>query len=209
MFDFFQRHKPTWLYEALPYLYTAGGLLAILLVRNGVAVASGGLLITAAVLIWHMRRTYRNMERARSLPNRKSPGVIDIVWNPSYETGDKQIDNQHLALFAVANVLMDEIHKREPPEVINETLRGLIRDIQAHFRDEEKLLEQEVPGMLPPQKAAHIKLLQEARRLSEGIFKGTVSMSELTGFVVHDMVADHLAREDRLFFPALKARAGR
>lgn len=204
MFDWFRRYKPAWLYDLLPYLYTLGGVLTILLIRNPLALVSGGLLATAGAMVWMMRRTHRNLDRMRSLPSRKNPGAIDIVWSAGYESGNKQIDNQHLALFAVANVLMDEIAKREPAEVIHATLRGLIRDIQVHFRDEEKLLELAAPAMLGPHKAAHIKLLQEARRLSERLSQGTASMSELVGFVVHDMVVDHLAREDKQLMPALR-----
>ena len=204
MFDIFRRYKPSWLYDLLPYLYAAGGVLTALLLQNAVAVVSGCLLVTAGGMVWHMRRTYRAVDRTRSLRGRPSPGVIDIVWSPAYESGNKQIDNQHLALFAVANVLMDEISKREPAKAINETLKGLIRDIQIHFRDEELLLEQIAPALAKAHKGSHVRLLREARRLSDGLSAGTASMSELAGFVVYDMVADHLAKEDSLYLPALQ-----
>jgi hemerythrin len=205
MLDYFGRYKPSWLYNLLPYLYAAAGVLTVLLLRNAVALVSGGLLVTAGVMVWSMRRANRASARARSLGGRKSPGVIDIVWSAAYESGNKQIDNQHLALFAVANALMDEIGKGEPAAVVNETLKGLIHDIQVHFRDEERILEQAAPALATAHKAAHFKLLQQARHLSERLSQGTASMSDLAGFVVYDMVANHLAREDKAFMPALKA----
>lgn len=53
----------SYLYDALPYIYTVGGILAILLSGEMVGRASGLLLISAAMLVFHMRLRYRT-ERA-------------------------------------------------------------------------------------------------------------------------------------------------
>lgn len=53
-----------YLYETLPYLYTAGGVLTLLLSAEGIGRASGVLLISAALLVFHMRIDYRT-RRAR------------------------------------------------------------------------------------------------------------------------------------------------
>jgi hemerythrin-like metal-binding protein len=131
--------------------------------------------------------------------------VVDIV-GAGFESGNKQIDNQHLALFAVANVLMDEISHHEPVEVIH----GRCGDSSAtssHFQRRGKLHGAASPALLTSHRAAHFKLLQEARRLSEALSQELASRSELVAFVVHDMVADHLAKEDKLFLPVLRGRA--
>jgi hypothetical protein len=52
-----------YLYDALPYIYTIGGILAMLLSGEMIGRASGLLLISAAMLIFHMRLRYRT-ERA-------------------------------------------------------------------------------------------------------------------------------------------------
>jgi hypothetical protein len=52
-----------YLYDALPYVYTIGGILAVLLSGELVGRASGLLLISAAMLVFHMRLRYRT-ERA-------------------------------------------------------------------------------------------------------------------------------------------------
>jgi hemerythrin-like metal-binding protein len=204
MFDVFRRYKPSWLYELLPYGYAGAGVLTILLLRNGVALFSGILLVTAGGMIWYMRKSYRRSGRAGIPSGRTRPGAVDIVWHADYESGNKQIDNQHIALFAVANVLLDEIGNHEPAEVINHTLKGLIRDIQVHFRDEEQLLERIAPALSSSHKVSHVRLLREAHRLSDRLAGGTASMSELAGFVVYDMIANHLANEDKLYLPALR-----
>ncbi len=42
-------------YNSLPYLYMAGGLLAALLVGNGLGIAAGSVLFILGALIWKMR----------------------------------------------------------------------------------------------------------------------------------------------------------
>lgn len=48
-----------YLYEALPYIYTAGGILTLLLSGEMIGRSSGVLLISAALLVFHMRIDYR------------------------------------------------------------------------------------------------------------------------------------------------------
>jgi hypothetical protein len=52
-------YKPNWLYESLPYLYIAAGVLTIAFLEHRAALFSSFLLIMAGVLVWHMRRTNR------------------------------------------------------------------------------------------------------------------------------------------------------
>lgn len=58
-------HKPDWLYEALPYVYILAGTATILNLGNTLSLFSGGLLISAGLFIWWMRRTARQDQRRR------------------------------------------------------------------------------------------------------------------------------------------------
>lgn len=55
--------KQDFLYDALPYLYTIGGVLALLYSNEAVGRVSGMLLISAAMMIFHLRLQHRT-ERA-------------------------------------------------------------------------------------------------------------------------------------------------
>lgn len=55
--------KQDFLYDALPYLYTIGGMLALLYSNEAVGRVSGMLLISAAMMIFHLRLQHRT-ERA-------------------------------------------------------------------------------------------------------------------------------------------------
>ena len=51
---------PKYLYEALPAIYFIVGLLCALTLQSSVALVSSAFLITAAVLVYLMRKSYRN-----------------------------------------------------------------------------------------------------------------------------------------------------
>ena len=67
MFDF---HKPDWLYEALPYVYVLAGIATITNLGNVLSMVSGGLLVSAGLFIWWMRRTYRRTQKRQSVDRR-------------------------------------------------------------------------------------------------------------------------------------------
>jgi hypothetical protein len=47
--------KPEWLYELLPWIYAASGLLVLAIFRNGPGAFSGSTLIAAAAIVLRMR----------------------------------------------------------------------------------------------------------------------------------------------------------
>ena len=69
MFDF---HKPEWLYEALPYAYVMVGIATIANLGNTLSMVSGGLLISAGVFIWWMRRIHRQNQKRRETVRRET-----------------------------------------------------------------------------------------------------------------------------------------
>jgi hypothetical protein len=55
--------KQDLLYDALPYLYTIGGVLTLLLTGEMIGRVSGLLLVSAAMMVFHLRLLHRT-ERA-------------------------------------------------------------------------------------------------------------------------------------------------
>ena len=66
------KNTPAWLYEPLPYLYVAMGLVSIVMLEAVVGKLSGVMLISAGVAIWHLRFSYRR-RRSRPVP-------LDLSW---------------------------------------------------------------------------------------------------------------------------------
>lgn len=67
------KNMPGWLYEPLPFIYAAMGVVALLTLEAGVGKISGVLLISAGIVIWKLRFTYRRRRR-RPLPKNLSWG---------------------------------------------------------------------------------------------------------------------------------------
>lgn len=66
------KNIPDWLYEPLPYLYALAGIASIIMLDAFVGKLSGVLLISAGVVIWHLRFTYRR--------RRRRPQQRDLSW---------------------------------------------------------------------------------------------------------------------------------
>lgn len=63
--------KKDFLYDALPYIYTIGGMLTLLFTSEAIGRVSGVLLVSAAMLVFHLRLLYRT-ERAEMAEMRLS-----------------------------------------------------------------------------------------------------------------------------------------
>jgi hypothetical protein len=57
------KNIPDWLYEPLPYLYVLMGLIATIVLESLIGKISGVLLISAGLVIWNLRFTYRRRKR--------------------------------------------------------------------------------------------------------------------------------------------------
>lgn len=206
MFNLFRGHKPQWLYESLPYIYIATGVLTFLHLRNVIAFLSGCMLITAGAMVWSIRHKYRKEPPAAITADlsKTDAGLVSIVWRQSFNSGHKTIDDQHQVLFADANNLVDAVTKRQPSAIINEALRKLVRNIQTHFRTEEAVLEKLAPGIAASHKALHMQLLAEMTAMAERVVQQTAAPRDLIGFITFDVITNHIVREDAKFFPMIK-----
>jgi hemerythrin-like metal-binding protein len=206
MFDFLRNYQPKWLYELLPYLYVAAGIYTIVKLWNAIAIFSGCMLIIAGLTVWGLRMSYRKDSQAVTKTNghKNESGLVHVVWRQSFKSGHKQIDEQHRSLFDDANKLIDAITSHKSNLIINETMRELIRNIREHFKTEESLIQKLAPEIVESHKEIHDQLLKEATAVADQVHRQIVSPRELIGFLVYDVITNHLAREDSKFFHSLK-----
>lgn len=196
---------PKPLYEALPYLYPAGGLLAIIVLHNLASVICGGMLISAGYVIWTMRRNYRRemaynhareAERDMLFGGGADDSLVKLVWRPAYETGYESIDRQHRRLFSLGNELINATLSNKAPGDIELLLDDLVEEVSNHFHTEECVLESTASPAGPVYKAAHETLLAQVKALRQRFQFGQLSVGELVGFIAHDVVAQHVIKED-------------
>jgi hemerythrin-like metal-binding protein len=210
---FHRGHKPEWIYEALPYLYAAAGLATILALGNPIAMFSGGMLISAGASVLVMRRA--NRKRVRDVPRLAAgpgtpgapaadAGFLELLWRKEYEGGEPTIDTQHRSLFATGNALLDAILTNRPKPEVEHFLALLVDDVTLHFRTEEEILDKLRGGIGENHKAIHRKLIERAHVLRADYARGSAGLGELISFVAYDVIAQHIATEDRGWFARLK-----
>ena len=102
------------------------------------------------------------------------------------------------------NELIDKITSHQTNAVINGTMRELIKEIQHHFTTEEQILDQHAPKIAESHKKIHAQLLEETRELAYRVLNKDASPRDLIGFLVFDVISNHLVREDSGFFHAIK-----
>lgn len=88
-----------------------------------------------------------------------------ISWQPSYETGVEEIDQQHRELFEKGNEFFKSVEKSKNPEEHIIILNYLVEYVKFHFNTEEKMMKRKKYSLAPTHKDNHVKLVQELVRI--------------------------------------------
>lgn len=190
---------PEGLYEALPYLYAAVGVLTIVVLRNEMAIFSGLTLLSAGIIVWRMRRKSRQAVQDTVLgafDTPAGPRMIQLSWSPSLECGHPVIDEQHRRLFGIGNQLINAAASNRDKHEVEVLLDELIDHVAEHFCTEEALLARTRNPMSAEHQQVHRNLLARARDLRDGFVEGRVVVADLVGFIVYDVVNMHVLKED-------------
>jgi len=129
---------------------------------------------------------------------------IQLQWKKSYASGQAGIDREHRALIEIANLLLVATSKEGAEGEVSLLIQRLVTDIRAHFGYEEETLKAARYPRFEAHQEIHRRLLAKADSMVARIEQGEAAMGDLLGFVIHDMVARHILREDREFFPWIK-----
>lgn len=125
---------------------------------------------------------------------------VKLNWRPVYECGDARIDEEHQRLFRGANDLLVAVANGAPRDELAPIASSLLAEVERHFEDEEEILRAAAWPGLEAHASIHAKLLARARELTREYLDGRGRPSELFEFLVFELVAAHLLREDRKYF---------
>lgn len=199
------RYLPDWLYELLPYAYLLSGIITWMVLPNGWL--SSLLLIAAGAIIWFQRRQYRNQNSptetghaGRSTDHEKNLH-LQITWQPSYAIGHELIDRQHRRLFALGNDLLSAVVSKQPKADIELMLEELLEEIDEHFASEEAILGSPLLLHSEAHKKIHRSLHEGCQELIERFRSDRIQTKELIGFIVCDVIYQHIIVEDQKLKP--------
>ncbi len=132
----------------------------------------------------------------------QSTMILRLSWHESYDCGETTIDQEHRQLFELANALIDATFRREAnPLGFNEALNKLLEHVVRHFVDEEAILAQRHYAALEDHARAHKQLVERALQLRDAAAAGGVTIGELVDFLADEVVARHMLKKDREFYP--------
>ena len=134
--------------------------------------------------------------------------VIHLAWQEAYECGEPTIDREHRELFELANALLDASFKSESsPQTFSAALETLLTHIARHFVAEEALLAKHGYQHLEAHRLAHAGLLARAGELKASVAAGRSTFGDLVEFLANTVVAQHLFKADREFYPLFNTAA--
>lgn len=133
----------------------------------------------------------------------KRPGFVRLLWNDMAESGHPRLDEEHKALFDQANLLLSAIADGQTKAECRVLLDRAMEIIAGHFRDEIELIATTPFPDIDHHRRCHQALLGKVVKMSERFDHDELSISELFGFLAHDVIVQHIMGEDRKFFPYL------
>jgi diguanylate cyclase (GGDEF)-like protein/hemerythrin-like metal-binding protein/PAS domain S-box-containing protein len=169
-------------------------------------VAPENLVQKADEALYEAKNSGRNkvMPRAEELKVLDSSDFLKVVWSSKFESGHEGIDAQHKELFDDSNEIFESILSVKTKEEQLESLMKIMDDLKEHFDYEEEVLREIGYPEVNYHAVSHMNLMNNAKLFIDKFQKDEVEIIEVLNFIIFEVIADHLYREDRLYFPYLE-----
>lgn len=123
--------------------------------------------------------------------------MAQFDWDPTLETGNETIDDQHRSLFKLAKRLAEACESCKGGEIVDDAIYRLTDYVLEHFADEEGLMRDSAYPELSSHHVMHELLTGDTLRFTARHFNDDdVAGSELASFVV-SWLRIHIEQEDR------------
>ena len=120
-----------------------------------------------------------------------------VTWDPSLETGNEVVDEEHRSLYDLLNELYDSIVESSGVEAQGEVLSRMADYAVVHFADEEALMRSiGYPG-LGEQQRMHREFVTEVVQMSEEWRSGGTLLPLTVAMFLRGWLATHIGDEDR------------
>lgn len=164
------------------------------------------LLKQADAALYAAKKNGRNQVQMASVPTPPlqaqllSAHSVKLSWHADYDSHHGLLDEQHRSLFDHANQLLDQVVTACPAEQLHARLTALIDEIDQHFQDEEAIFSQTEFPNASKHRASHRQLSDKATLLLKHVHADSLGISKLQHFLLHELIAEHMLKEDREFF---------
>ncbi|WP_313568976.1 diguanylate cyclase [Acetoanaerobium noterae] len=169
-------------------------------------VAPENLVQKADEALYEAKKSGRNkvMPRAEELKILDSSDFLKVVWSSKFESGHEGIDAQHKGLFDDSNEIFEKILSINTKEEQLESLIKIMDDLKEHFDYEEEVLREIDYPEVNYHAVSHMNLINNAKLFIDKFQKDEVEIIEVLNFIIFEVIANHIYRQDRLYFPYLE-----
>lgn len=121
-----------------------------------------------------------------------------IKWQPQYEIGIKEVDDQHKHLVEVINKVLDANAQNKLNEYFGEAMKELVDYTNYHFNSEEAFMEKIGYPNLLEHRAQHKVLVKQLVKILEDLKAGKQQVVNELPSILKNWVIKHVFDHDRL-----------
>ena len=129
---------------------------------------------------------------------------LKVLWNSEYASGNAELDEQHMELVSIVNSLLERALAEKEALDLNSRFNDVYHVVEKHFNDEEAVLRSSGYPEVDEHAARHKELLQKCAGLLKQDAETPVSSVQMLQCVIHDLVLNHMVKEDGKYFAFLK-----
>lgn len=121
-----------------------------------------------------------------------------LAWNPEWDTGFANIDEQHQRLLTEFNDFLDAVQNHFHPEHVTNLLEFLVDFLDTHFEEEEIQMRVTHYPRLREHKAFHDSMRSKTQSLVESFREDPETVAAEVVDLVMNWVENHISLEDKL-----------
>lgn len=167
----------------------------------------------ADAALYRAKQGGRNMvevflqDRDAELIEPEGRSFIHLRWRNQYASGEETIDAEHRELIRLANSLLE---KAALPNVTLKDFESafdtVFSHVVTHFTHEEIILHEHDYDHLDLHVKRHRELIEKSKRLRRELDEEGLDYNILVNFLVSEVIAGHMLREDRKFYDLFKQK---
>lgn len=131
-----------------------------------------------------------------------------IEWNPKYEIGIAEIDEQHKKLVALVAQFYKALMRPGKSDTwkgeLTKTLHECCAYVQTHFKFEEELLQKAGYPDFANHKAQHDEFTRKVLETAKNFNASTPLTAVKFARFLYDWILAHISHTDRLYVPYIK-----
>ena len=129
-----------------------------------------------------------------------------VIWDQSWCIGVKEVDAQHQNLVALVNQLHQAMKEGKGKNVLEEILESLVVYTKAHFRDEERMMEQNGYPDLAAHKLEHFALTKKVLDFQSKFRAGGLGMTVDIMQFLSDWLRTHILGTDTKYVALMRSK---